>query len=171
MRQGLGPVLGDHDALAGRQPVVLDDVRRTERVQRVGHLSGGRADVGQRGGHLGRGHHLLGVGLAALELRRLAAGAEAGDPAGADDVGDAGHQRGLGADDDQVGAHLDGQVGDALAVQQARRQVAAEGDGVDAGVAGGGDDGVHGRVGGQGGHDGVLAGTGSENENLHGRQQ
>ena len=99
-----------------------------------------------------------------------APGPEAGDPPAADGVGDAGDERRLGPDDDQVGAHLAGEVGDAVPVEQAGRQVAAQGDGVDAGVAGGGDDRVDGRVGGQGADDGVLAGTGSEDENLHGRQ-
>ncbi len=128
--------------------------------------------MGQRGGNAGRGHHLLGEGLAALELRRLAAGAEAGDPPGADDVGDAGHQRGLGADDDQVGAHLDGQVGDAVAVEQARR--AGRGTSAMASMPGLPGAAMTASTAGSAARaadDGVLAGTGSEDENLHGRQQ
>ena len=33
MRERLGAVVGDHDALAGRQAVVLHDVRRAQLVE------------------------------------------------------------------------------------------------------------------------------------------
>ena len=55
---------------------------------------------------------MLGEGLRTLDLRRLLGRAEAGDPGVPDGVGDPGHQRHLGADDDQVGAPLGGQRGD-----------------------------------------------------------
>ena len=42
----LGPVVGDDDALAGGQPVVLDDVRGAEGVERLLDLVDGGADVG-----------------------------------------------------------------------------------------------------------------------------
>ena len=58
---------GDDDALARGEPVVLDDVGRTQRVEGVGDLVEGGADAGQRGRHVGRCHDLLGEGLAALE--------------------------------------------------------------------------------------------------------
>ena len=44
-RRGLA-VGGDHDALAGGEPVVLDDVRRAERVEGVGRLLGRRRTRG-----------------------------------------------------------------------------------------------------------------------------
>ena len=97
-----GPVVGDHDALAGGQPVVLDDVRGAEGVERLLDLGLGGAHVRQAGGHLGRRHDLLGEGLAALEPGRLGRRAEAGDAGRAHRVGHARHQRRLGADDDQV---------------------------------------------------------------------
>ena len=64
---------------------------------------------GPRGRDLGRGHHLLGEGLAALELRRLAAGAEAGDPARRARRRRRRPPAGPRAHDDQVGPQLDGQ--------------------------------------------------------------
>ena len=59
---------GHHDPLAGGETVVLDHVRRPELVQRGGHLLGGLAQPRGRGRHPGGGHHVLGEGLAALEL-------------------------------------------------------------------------------------------------------
>ena len=58
--------------LPAGQAVVLDDVRRAEGVERGGHLVGVVADVRHRGRHAGRGHDLLGEGLAALEPGGLA---------------------------------------------------------------------------------------------------
>ena len=112
----LVPVLGDHDALAGGEPVVLHDVRRAERVERLRGLLGARADPGHRGRHVGGGHHLLGERLGALEPGRLGGRAEAGDPGRAHGVGDPGDQRRLRADDDEVHAEVAGQRGDRLPV-------------------------------------------------------
>ena len=97
-------VVGDDDALAGGEAVVLDDVRRPELVERGGGLVGGRADVRPRGRDAGRGHHLLGERLGALEPGGLGRRAEAGDAGGAHGVGDPGDQRRLGPDHDQVDA-------------------------------------------------------------------
>ena len=63
-------VRGDHDALAGGQPVVLHDVRRPERVDRLRGLLGRRTHVGPAGRHTRRGHHVLGERLRPLDLRR-----------------------------------------------------------------------------------------------------
>ena len=68
-------------------------------------------------------------------------------PALAHGVGDAGDQRRLGADDDEVDAAADGQGGDAGAVEQAVGQASHRAIGVDAGVARGDDHGVDGGVG------------------------
>ena len=68
VRQRLVAVVGDDDALARGEPVVLDDVRRAEGVERVGDLV--QRCVHTRAsavGHVGRGHDLLGERLAALE--------------------------------------------------------------------------------------------------------
>ncbi|GMA20856.1 hypothetical protein GCM10025862_28770 [Arsenicicoccus piscis] len=119
-----------------------------------------------RGRHLGGGHDLLGEGLAALELGGRGRRSEDGDPALAHHVRDAGDERDLGTDHDQVGLDLLRQVGDGRPVGRVG-QGAAQGDLVDARVAGGGDDRVDGRVAQQGGDDGVLSGTGADDEDLH----
>ena len=59
--------LGDDDSLAGGEAVVLDDVRRAQRVERRLDLCHGRAHVGQGRRDLGRCHDVLGERLAALE--------------------------------------------------------------------------------------------------------
>ena len=105
-------VVGDDDALARSQPVVLDDVGRAERVERGGGLLGGVADVRRPGGYAGLGHHVLGEGLAALELGGGLRRAEAVDAGVAYGVGDPGDQRRLGPDDDQVGTPGRGERGD-----------------------------------------------------------
>ena len=61
-------LFGDDHALAGGEPVVLDDVWRAEVVECVVDLLGRGADVGARRGDVGRGHDLLGERLAALQL-------------------------------------------------------------------------------------------------------
>ena len=63
-----------------------------------------------------------------------------------------------------------GQLGHALAVDRPTGQRLAERDGVHAGVAGGGDDRVHVRVRAERLDEGVLAGTGTDDEDLHGAQ-
>ncbi|GAA2737901.1 hypothetical protein GCM10009867_27000 [Pedococcus aerophilus] len=60
-----------------------------------------------------------------------------------------------------------GELGDALPVEQPGRQRLAQGDGIHAGVAGSDHHGIDVRVGAQGLDDGVLASTGSDDENLH----
>ena len=49
---GRGEVVGDDDALAGGEAVVLDDVRRAEGVEGLVDLLGGGADVAAGGGHV-----------------------------------------------------------------------------------------------------------------------
>ena len=116
--QGLAAVVGDHHALAGRQSVVLDDVRRAERVERLVDLLGGRADVGSAVGTPAAAITSLAKALEPSSCAASLRGAEAGDARLAHGVGDPGDQRRLRADDDQVGAQLDGQRGDAVAVEQ-----------------------------------------------------
>ncbi len=68
---GLVAVVGDHDPLAGGEPVVLDHVRRPELVERRGGLLRGACRPGrQRRGHAGGGHDVLGERLGALEAGR-----------------------------------------------------------------------------------------------------
>ena len=112
--QGDGTLVGDDDALAGGQAVLLDDVGGPEAVQGGGQLGLGGAHGGLGGGDARGGHDLLGEGLRALQAGGLRAGAEAGDPGVAHGVGDTGDQGRLGADDDEVGLHLRGQGHDLL---------------------------------------------------------
>ena len=72
-------------------------------------------DFAGRGAHPGGRHDLLGECLRALDASRVLAGPEADDAGGAHRVGHPEHQRHLGADDDQVGAHLACQSDDSLA--------------------------------------------------------
>ena len=91
--------------------------------------------------------------------------AEAGDPDGGHGVGDAGDERRLGADDDQVGADVARQGGDGLA--RHRVDVVQGGHGRDAGVARGDVHLVDPRVARQREGEGVLAPAGSDHERLH----
>ena len=70
--QRLGAVGGHHDALAGGEAVVLDDVRRAQRVEGGRRLVGGGAHEGAGRRHAGRSHHVLAERLGALEPGRLA---------------------------------------------------------------------------------------------------
>ena len=76
MREGGGAIRGDHDALARGQSVVLDDVRRTEVIQRRSCLVGIVADVRTRRRDAGGGHDLFGERLRTLDRSRLAVGPE-----------------------------------------------------------------------------------------------
>ena len=67
--------------LPAARPSSLTTYGGAEGVERLDGLLGGRADVGAGGRDVGRGHHVLGEGLAALELRRLRGRPEAGDAA------------------------------------------------------------------------------------------
>ena len=89
-------------------------------------------------------------------------------PGLADRVGDTGHQGRLGPDHHEVDGVPTGERDDARAVEQAAGERFAQGDGVHPGVAGGHDHRIHVRVGAKGLDDGVLAGTGTDDENLHG---
>ena len=89
-------------------------------------------------------------------------------PRAAHGVGDAGDQRRLGTDDDQVDAEPLGQVRDRLT--RHRVDVVQRGDGGDARVARGGVHLGHRRVTGQGEGERVLAAAGSDDESPHGPQ-
>ena len=136
------PVVGDDDALACGQPVVLHDVGGAELVQRSHHLAHVEAEPGVGSRDAGRLHDLLGEGLAALQLRRGCARTEDRDTAGTDGVRHACHQRRLGPDDDEIGCECRGEVGDSFAVHGVDGMVGADhcragiaGSDVDIGVA------------------------------------
>ncbi len=165
---GGGPVVGDDDSLAGRQAVVLDDVRGAERVEGGLDLRDGGADVGEGRRDVGRRHDLLGEGLAPLEPGRLGARPEGGEAGRDERVGDPGDERRLRADDDEVDLVSPGHLEDRGGVGDPTRQRLAPRDGLDAGVAGCGDDGVDHGVGAETADEGVLTGPGTDDENLHG---
>ena len=160
--------VGDDDALAGGEPVVLDDVRGAEGVERRLDLLHRRAHVGQGGRHVGRGHDLLGEGLAPLETGRLRGGPEDGEPGLTAYVGDACDERRLGADDDEVDPVLARERGDRGPVEDVDGD--AEGGDVDARVARRGDDRVDLGIGRDGLDESVFTGAGAEHEDLHGAQ-
>ena len=136
MRERGIAVVRHHDALAGREPVVLDDMRHPQRVERRLDLVDGGADVGQPGRNVRRGHDLLGEALAALQLGRGGRRTEAGNPGIAHSVGHAGHEGCLRPDDDKVHGAVPGERGDARAVEDAAGQRFAEGHRIHARVPG-----------------------------------
>ncbi len=84
----------DPDALARGEPVRLDDAGRARDGER------------SRGRHAGGVHDLLREALRALDRGGGGAGAEDGDAAAAQLVGEAGHERRLRPDDDEVDLEL-----------------------------------------------------------------
>ena len=116
VRAGGVQVCGHHHALARGEPVVLDDVGRREAGQRGVEAGGVVDDLRRRRADARRRHHVLGERLGALDARGGGAGAEAGDARAADGVGDARHQRDLGADHDEVGRPALGQCRDGAGV-------------------------------------------------------
>ena len=158
-------VVGDDDALAGREAVGLDHIGGAEVVE-------GRLELGAGGGaQRAAGRHARGIHdplrerLRALELRGGLAGAEHRDAALAQRVGDTGDERSLGADHDEVDGVLVREVGDrgrVVRVEVDEGRVLR-----DAGVAGGGEDLVRGLLGAQREDDGVLARARAEDQDLH----
>ena len=115
---GLGPGGGDDDPFAGRQPVRLhhEEVRQgVEEAQRRLLPAGGEGAVAG-GGDAGDRQDVLHPRLGALEPGGGRPGPEGQAAPGLDGVDDAGHQRDLGADDDEVGRDLVGEGGHGLGV-------------------------------------------------------
>ena len=158
-----GEVDAHVDALAGSEPVGLDDVRR----RRAGEVRDGLLGVVEHDGRRGRdarlAHDLLGEGLAALELGRGRGRPEARDAGRAHRVRDAGDERSLRPDDDEVEALRERDDGGGVGEVDGRARRRA-------GVAGGADHLVDGRVAGEREDEGVLAGAAAEDEDLHGGQ-
>ena len=169
MGEGLVTVLGDDNTLARREAVLLDDVGRAERIHGVSHLLDGRAHVGEPGRDVGSGHDVLGEGLAALEAGRVARRSEDVEATVSQHVGDAGDEGSLGTDDHEVRGMLLGDRQDRSAIGDVREGLTQR-ERVDAWVARRGDDRVDGLVLHEATDDGVLAGTGADDKDLHGRQ-
>ena len=105
----------DEDALACREPVGLDDARRARDRER-------RPRVGTPG----RRHHLLREALRALDPRGLRARAEHGDAGVAQLVADAGDERRLGPDHDEIDVERAGEREQPVAVVGANGVAGAE---------------------------------------------
>ena len=151
-----GEVGRNHHALAGGEAVSLQHDRKAERTRaHDGERVGGRLSGMESGcRHVMPGHEGLREGLAGFELRRGGRGTEQEPAGGSEGVGDTGAERQLGADDGQVGplAFGKGQHGSRIAqVDRMDRDQLR-----DPGVARGCDDG-HARLGGEPGHERVLA--------------
>ena len=110
VRDGGVAIFGDEHALAGGEAVGLHDVGGAERVERLLDLEQGRSAHRATGRNAGLIHDPLGERLRALELRGRLAGAEHRDAARAQRVGDAGDERRLRPDHDELDVLLDGEV-------------------------------------------------------------
>jgi hypothetical protein len=88
----------DEHSLARGEPVGFDDAGRTRDRHRL------------RAGDAGRPHDLLRERLRALDARSRRARPEHGDAAEAERVGDSGHERHLGADDDEIRRQIPGEL-------------------------------------------------------------
>jgi hypothetical protein len=165
VRAGGGEVVGDRDALAGGEAVVLHDPGLAE-VAQCGVETGGVVDDLAVGGrHAGRGHDLLGERLRALDARGRGGRAEAGDPLGPDGVRGTGDEWDLGTDDDEAGLPFDGEVGDRRRVGDVH--AVGLGDRGGAGVAGRARERNDRRVEGQREQQRMLAGAGADNQDTH----
>ena len=112
------------DALARRQAVLLDDEpgtrpdvpldRGSRGLQRLAPLDAGHRDAGAR-------RDLVAERLARLDPRGRRRGAEGGDPGGLQGVDDAGGQRRLRTDDDELDGQGPGQLDDRLGSAIPRR--------------------------------------------------
>ena len=161
-------VLGDQNALARSQPVGLHDVRRLRGAPGratacVGVCAGVRAAVGTPAAAMTS----LAKDLEPSICARLGDGPNTGDARGADRIRDARDQRGLGTDDDEVEARASaataaGSSGSTSSrLGDAGRCPRCPGRTTSAVTAGSRD---------RARHEGVLTGTGADDEDLHAEQ-
>ena len=160
-------VVGDHDALAGGDPVVLDHPVRAEPVH--GGVEPGRGvdDLAVRRPDPHRGHHVLGEGLGTLDSGRLRRRPEARDAGGPHRVGHPENQRHLGADNDEVSLDGAGQRDDGGRVHRVHGVVGGHPHGP--GVARRAVQRRHPGVAPQREQQGVLTSTGTDHEDAHSR--
>ena len=105
----------DEDALAGGEPVHLDDTGRPRDRERLGRW------------HAGGGHDVLGEALRALDPRGSPARAEDGDPVATQRVAHAGDERRLRPDHGEVDVEAAGETQQRLGVLGPHRMAVAEG--------------------------------------------
>ena len=129
-----GAIGADRDALAGREPVGLDDARAAELVDGAQRLVAVGARPVARGRHAGGQHQLLRERLRALDERGARRRAEDGDARAPQRVAEPEHERQLRPDHDEPGLEVVGQRDKPAEVVDG--DVVAGGDARDAGVAG-----------------------------------
>lgn len=106
---GSSAIIGDHNTLAASKSIILDHEVRAEAVECCLDLGIGRARrelLRTRRLHASCIHDVLGKSLGTLDLSCGLVGAKHGDAVGTQLVGNAGHKRHLGADDDELGVNL-----------------------------------------------------------------
>ena len=127
-------IRADGDALAGREPVGLDDARAAELVDGPACRLDVRARHGARRRHARRLHQLLREGLRALHARGTGRRAEDGDASPSQRISEAEHERQLGSDHDEPDLEVVGKRYQAADVVDG--DLVAGRDPRDAGVAG-----------------------------------
>ena len=165
MRDGLGAITGDDDSLARCKAIILDHMRCTETIESSLNLGDGVTHQCHRRGYSGLGHHLLGKCLATFEPGCLSRRSEARNAAIAHGISRAGDQRNLGTDHNQVDVLVDGHISDGLRICHINRQ--GRHATTDSGITGRNDNVTDRRVLEQSGHERVLAGPASDDEDLH----
>ena len=156
--------------LPAARTVVLDHPgrvtgRRPEAVQRGIQIRWTVDDFAGGSPHARRLHDVLGECLGTLDAGRVPAGPEADDARGAHGVGHPEHQRHLGTDDHQVGAHLASQRDDAVAGGDV--DVVLLGEPRGAGVAGSNGYPRDLRISAECQQQGMFTGTGADHQNAH----
>ena len=163
VQQRLRPFLCHHHALARGQTIVLDHVRRPERIEFAHEVGGIGHGAGVRGRDAGAAHDLLREVLAAFEAGSRRRRAEGEDPGSAAGVHRTGHQWRFRTDDHQVVTGCQGC--DRSRIVDVHRLGAH--DLCDPGVARSRDDLTDLRIGEQGHDEGVLPGSGADHQYAH----
>ncbi len=116
--QGFCGGLRNDNALAGSEPVCLDDDRSSQLPRRDdrSRFVPGVADAVARGGDPVPGHELFRERLAALELGCGTGGTKDAKAAGPKQVDNAATERELGTDDGQIDREINGRVGERVDV-------------------------------------------------------
>ena len=160
--------LGDHDALARREPVGLEDDRERLALD----VGAGLVELAEPERPRGRGrdavalHDALGERLRPLEPRRRLRRADDGHAGLAEPVRQPGHERDLGPDDDEVHAAVERERDEPVDV--VGRDGHVLGDVGRAGVAGRAEEVGAAGAPGEGEGERVLAPTGADDEDGHG---
>ncbi len=157
-------VIGDDDTLAGGQAVVLDDVRRAECVESCSDFLRCLADVRHGCWYVGGSHDFFGERLRALELGSSGGRAEMRSPS-AHGIGGTSNERHFRPDHHEVHCLRYRQRRDGVGVAGVDSDIG--GEGCSSRVAGGAHEPFDVGVEAQRPAEGVLTGTGSNDEDIH----